>query len=100
MNTQEIIEQFEALLGDVVDETKVDLKETKADVAQYMHARSLHLAGVVNDPGFSRALRAERNNVVMYAGLQIGDDVDSLQERVVGAIGAAMRIAASVLLAI
>tara|TARA_R110000822_G_scaffold120633_3_gene254144 strand:- start:7173 stop:7460 length:288 start_codon:yes stop_codon:yes gene_type:complete len=93
-----VAEEFLALIEDAVAETGTDLAETKELVAGYMAERATHLSTIAHEPGFGQAVIAERNNVAMRAGLAISADAAAVDNRWIGMIGGALRIAAIALI--
>lgn len=92
-------DDFKALLEDLLDEARVDLKKSADEVAEYAAARANHLATLVGLPGFEQAVRAERDNVALFAGLALAGQITAAQARVVGAIQGMLFMAAKVLAA-
>ena len=77
---------IEDLLKDALDETGVGLDHAREDVALYMVQRAAHLSTLVGQPGFELALRAERDNVALYAGVQASLQAAAADQRMVGLI--------------
>lgn len=98
MNTKQ---EFENLLSSTLEELGQDLKNTdntKAAVAIFMAERAEHLATIASEPGFDRAVIAERNSVALLAGLSVSEAASAFDQRLVGLIGGALRIAAIALI--
>lgn len=81
MNTEK---EFVRLIEDAVKETGVELTQTAAHVAAYMNERAIHLASISGQPGFDQALRAERNNVALRAGISVAHNADQADARMLG----------------
>ncbi len=93
----DIQEEFRKLLGDAAAETGREFAVTKDELATYMHERALHLSTIVGEPGYDQAVRAERNNVALRAGIIASDAADAVDARLLGLLGGALRIGAAVL---
>lgn len=91
--------EFEKLLKAALKEAGGELTMSAKKIATYMTERATHLSTVVGQPGYEKALIAERNNVAMRAGLQVADDADAFDQRILGLIQGALRIAALALAA-
>ncbi len=89
--------EFETMIADALDETGSDLQASKEEIAVYMSERAAHLSTLTTDPGFAQAVIAERNNVAMRAGLAVSDNARGVDQRLLGMIGGALRIAAAAL---
>lgn len=90
-------QEFADLLEAAVEETGVALGASRAELAAYMAERAAHLSLIVHEPGFDQALMAERNNVALRAGLEMSDQARAVDQKIVGIIGGALRIAAAAL---
>lgn len=88
---------FESMLKDAVAETGVRLKETPRVLALYMAERSLHLSAISTEPGFEQAVRAERNNVALRAGIETHAQASAIDFQILGMIQGALRMAAAAL---
>ncbi len=86
--------EFESLLLDATNEMGVSLKMTTDELAAYMAERAEHLASISHEPGFSRAVSLERNNVALAAGLSMSDGARMADQRLIGMISGALRLAA------
>ncbi len=73
----------------------LDLRTSAADVAAYAEKRVAHLRLAVGEPGFDRALKAEADNVLMYALEKSIDSADANDARLWGLIAGALSIAAT-----
>ena len=93
-----VAKEFLALITDAVEETGADLADTKEAIAIYMAERATHLSTIAHEPGFGQAVIAERNNVAMRAGLEASADAAAVDNRWLGMIGGALRIAAIALI--
>lgn len=97
MNTTQ---DFEDLLKDAAHETGADLGDSVHAVSLYASERAAHLATIVNQPGFDRALRAERDSVALKAGLSVAQDAAGVDQRIVGIIQGALGMLAKALAAV
>lgn len=88
--------EFKELLEDVLHETGRDLGDKKDEVVLYAAQRSAHLAMILGQPGFALALRAERDNVALKAGLNAVISADRVDNRIVGVIQAGLLMGARV----
>lgn len=86
--------EFLALLDAELKDVQHDFKVSRGELAIYMSERAQHLSLAVNEPGFDRVVLAERNNVALRAGLLISENASSLNDRLLGLIGGALRIMA------
>lgn len=80
-------------------QTGRELKVDAANVGAYAAERAAHLSGLVSDPGFEDAVLAERDNVLIKAGIAATKRGDIVDERLVGIIQGALRTAAVMLAA-
>lgn len=76
-------------------ELSVDLQELR----EYAAERMLHLSTIVGEPGYMEAVRAERDNVALKAGLVLTEQADQYDSILVGTIGGALGIAAKAIAA-
>lgn len=97
MNFELIKDEIRTLLQGVVNETGRNLAGSAEDVAQYAAERAQHLARIYDQPGFDLALKAERDNVAMFAGIALVDQADAIDARILGIIEGALSIAKRVL---
>lgn len=88
------------LLSDAVKETGQDLKGDLQVVTAYAAERTAVLATLVGQPGFEEAVRAERDNVALKAGIASVAAADAFDQRVVGIIQGALFIGAKALAAV
>lgn len=91
-------DEFLAMLTDALEDTGVDLSESKEVIAGYMAERSAHLSTIAHEVGFGRAVTREANSIAMRAGLEVSSNANAVHSRLVGFIGGALRIAAIALL--
>jgi len=84
--------QFKALLDSVVRETGISLKKTTAQVANYMAERAAHLANGATEDGFPEAVLAERDNVLLFAGVAAVGNAQAFDSRVLGIVQGALFI--------
>ena len=89
--------EFLNMLDDAVEDTGLELSKSREEIAAYMAERADHLSAIVEEPGFGRAVIAERNSVAMFIGLEVSDNAHAADHRALGWIAGALRIAAVVL---
>ncbi len=75
------------------------LQADVTDVGMYAAQRAAHLATLVGQPGFEDAVLAERDNVVLKAGILAARRGDAVDQRLIGIIQGALRTAAVLLAA-
>jgi hypothetical protein len=92
MNQTDTIEQ---VLKDALKETGASLSISTKELATYMHARAVHLASIAAEPGYDQALRAERNNVALKAGIIASGQLSSIDSRILGLIQGILALAAA-----
>lgn len=85
---------FKDLLDAAVKETGAKLKEAPAVLAGYMAERAAHLSTISHEPGFEKAVRAERNNVALRAGIEAHNTASLMDHQLLGLIQGALRVAA------
>lgn len=85
---------FKELLEAAVKETGAKLKEKPALLASYMAERAAHLSTIAHEPGFEKAVRAERNNVALRAGIEAHNSASMIDWQIIGLIQGALRVAA------
>lgn len=83
-------EDFGSVLGRTAQEAGVNLKEGAATVAAYAAQRATHLATIVGQPGFERAVAAERDAVALFAGVVGVAGARAADARIVGLIEGAL----------
>jgi hypothetical protein len=79
-------------LDAAIRETGAMLHKSSADVAVYAAQRAAHLATIVGQAGFDEAVVAERDAVILFAGLSAVRNADAADERIVGLIHGALAI--------
>lgn len=85
------------LLRDELEMTGRCLKDGGRGLAKYAAARAKHLSKLVGQPGFDEALEAERDNVMMRATLQLVDEADAADARLLNLLHGALALAARLL---
>lgn len=86
--------EFFDMLSDEGTQAAGNFEKSREDVAQYMSERAIHLSTIVGEPGFGRAVTAERNNVALFAGMATANLATKTDSQILGLIGGAIRIAA------
>jgi hypothetical protein len=79
-------EAFKQQLEAVLRETGGQLKRSTAEVAAYAAERAAHLARIVGQPGFEEAVKAERDSVALYSGVNVTNNADAADNRIIGLI--------------
>lgn len=97
MHATDTTKHFEDVLKDALEETGAELGVSAHDLALYMTERSLHLSTIAHEPGFDQALRAERNNVALRAGLELDDNATTFDAQIIGIIQGGLALAAAAL---
>ena len=95
-----VTDDFFAVFEDAIAETGASLQVGAAELAVYAAERSAHLATLVGDPGFSMAVRAERDAVALKAGIvvvQQADLADARLQRLVAVIQGGLSLAAKLI---
>lgn len=94
MNT--IAEEFEQMLRDIATETGKDLATDLKVVREYasQHMKLLARALLRRDTGYSKALIGSRNAVAVLAGIEVVETADAADQRLLGAIHAALGMGA------
>ena len=90
---EQLIEQLKAALA----ETGRELGDTAEAVAAYARERAFHLATIQGQPGFELAVIAERDSILLFAGIQLVDEADAADERVKGILEGGLSVAAGVI---
>lgn len=82
----DIAHDLEALLKDAARETGRDLRGNMVEITAYAAERTAFLSTLVGQPGFEEAVRAERDNVALKAGISAVKTADAADARIVGII--------------
>lgn len=90
-------ETFIKLLEQQLKDAGRDLNVSARDVAAYASQRAAHLSTLVADPNFMDAVKAERDNVALYAGIKAVENADAIDNRVLGIIQGAIALGAGLL---
>lgn len=94
----ELRRTIQNVLEQALEETGTEITNTTARVARYATERALHLSTLVADPGYELAVVAERDNVALFAGLDLTGNADAMEQRVVGLIHGALSLGVQLLL--
>lgn len=78
--------ELETLLKDAARETGRDLQGNTVEITTYAAERTAYLSTLVGQPGFEEAVRAERDNVALKAGISAVKTADAADARIVGII--------------
>lgn len=92
-------DDLKQLLDDVVKETGVQLKTSTVELATYTAERAVHLSGLVADPDFLVAVRAERNALWLKASHTAVENADAAEARVIGVLQGALTMTARLIVA-
>lgn len=85
---------FEELLAHTFESLGRELKTTTIEeLALFMEERTLHLAAITEEPGFMEAVQAERDAVAIKAGIVTSRAGSLVDQRILGIIGGALRLA-------
>lgn len=90
-------DQFKALLDTALEETGASLERSTAEVAAYAAERTAILATLVGLQGYEQAVIAERDNVVLFAGLQAVEEASEIRLRILSIIQGALFMAAGLI---
>lgn len=85
-------ENLKGALDAAVRETGVLLRKSSADVAAYTAQRAAHLATIEGQAGFQDAVIAERDAVLLFAGLSAVRGADAADAHIVGLIHGALAV--------
>lgn len=95
----DVAREFLNLITAVAKETGRSLKVAAGEVAEYAAQRASHLATIIDEPGFAEAVIAERDAVMLFAGMEVVDEADAIDERWIGAIHAGLSFGARLAMA-
>lgn len=87
-------EEFKGLLTDTFESVGREFTGDLEELASYMTERAEHLAAISHEPGFNEAVLVERDNVAVKAGILASRAADLADQRIIGVIQGAIRIAA------
>jgi len=77
---------FDDLLRAALRETRADISVDADELVRYTAERGAHLSTLAGQPGFQRALVAERNAIALKAGLDATLQAEAADARLVGVI--------------
>ena len=89
----ELQEDFKSLIRGVIERSGASLTNSAADVAEYAAGRSAYLATLVGQPGFEEAVVAERQSVMLHAGIAAVNEADQIDAALAGVIEGALGMA-------
>jgi hypothetical protein len=81
------------LLKAHAEETATSIKGDLQQVAAYANQRLAHLRSIVNEPGYRRAVIAERDSIALQAAGRAIDQADAADAKLIGIIDGAISIA-------
>lgn len=89
------------VLNQLLDDTKVQIDTSRAELALYLADSTTRLANSVGQPGYAEALIAERDNVLLEAGIAATDVAATAdcvaRARLIGGIQAVLGLGAHML---
>ena len=85
------------LLKDELELTGRCLKGGGLNLSRYVADRAKHLSKIIGQPGFDLALEAERDNVMAKATMQLVDEADAADARLLNLLLGALTLAARLL---
>ena len=94
---EQLGEDFLALVTTQAQEIGVELTDDLQGAAQFASERAAHLATIVDEPGFSEALEAERDAVALRVTSAAIDRADALDARFQAFIGSVLQFASRAL---
>lgn len=92
-----VADELDRLLKDAAKESGRELKFNLAEVTMYAAERTAYLSTLVGQRGFEEAVRAERDNVALRAGIASVRTADAADARVVGIIQGVLFLGARVM---
>jgi len=93
-----IADDLKQLLESNLAEFNADSRVNLNVLTVYAAERAAHLSTLVGQPGFEEAVRAERDNVVLRAGIAATDAADAVDQRTIGIIHGVLLTGAKALL--
>lgn len=97
MNEQD----FRATFGEIIEGCIADFSGSVGDgidaLREYAAKRTLHLASIVDQPGYEYAVRIEVQNVAMKAAQLAVNTADGFDRTLIGVVTGALRIGAAAL---
>jgi len=79
-------------LEQIIKDIGLDLKNTAKEVADYTRARAAHLRTLAADPEWRQALDAERDAVLLFAGIKTVNLADATDARIFAVVDTALRL--------
>jgi hypothetical protein len=83
---EDLVGDITNMLLDAVRDAGKDLAKSAEKVAHYTATRAQHLARIHNEPGWRRAVMAERDSVALFAGIAVVGSADVADARILGII--------------
>lgn len=96
-DTKNYTEEIKAILLSAGKDLSDEARDRAGSVAAYAQERAAHLATLVGQPGFEEALKAERDNVALRAGLDLSEQAKSTDAKTIGVIHGLLGILSKVL---
>jgi hypothetical protein len=87
------------ILKDALKETGTTIKKSAKEVAAYASMRAEHLSKEVGKPGFAMAVRVERDNVILFAGIKTAAGMEEANAKIMGVIQGLLAFGAKLLIA-
>jgi len=79
-------EDFLALITSNLTGLGSDLAVSAEELATYSASRAAHLASIMDEPGFSEAVAAEKDNVALRAGIASVNAASASEARLLGVL--------------
>lgn len=90
-------QEFLVLIEDAVADTGATLEKSASEVAHYAAERADHLSSIVGEPGFDEAVKAERDNVALFAAMSAVENADAADARLKGMLQGALAMGAKLI---
>lgn len=90
-------QEIENVLKQALRDTQVSVKMESRELAAYINERAIVLAGAVGEKGYDLMVVAERDNVLLAAGIAGVAQADAAQARLIGILQGVLGVSAQVL---
>jgi hypothetical protein len=99
---KELLNELLADVREAAGESDHGVQAAADDAVDYAEARARHLAALLaaEEPGFAEAVRVERDNVALKAGIILADEADEQYARLVGMVEGSLLAVARVIAAL
>ena len=88
----DLVQEFTTLLQTEAAELGVSLGAAADEVAIYTEERLTHLASIVGEPGYMEAVKAEQDNILLFALARSIDEADAADARLMGIVRGSLAI--------